>query len=211
MVQKWNGLKDAEGEGVKGGSRGTSRTERCTDRFFRSLLFLFYFILVLYMFKTRLVEDLPLRDTGFVSSTALCYLLWPRAWSESCGSPETAGISEKKWCLSLGHHWGMTWVLCNQSKSCSLQGLRRTSPSRLMLMVTDCVLALWGEGWRKGIYVGRMLLQTITISCSCFLSYILPRCTHLQSMFPRFLLGKEKQEGLETFLLWTLPKSLSPP
>jgi len=65
---------EVEGEGVKGGTGGISRTES-TDRIFRSiplenylgicsvvqLLFLLCFILVLYMFKTGLVEDLHQR------------------------------------------------------------------------------------------------------------------------------------------------------
>lgn len=67
MVQKWDGLKEAEGEGAKDGSGGNSRTEN-TARFFQSffitlenylgiclvvqLLFLFHFVLGFYMFKT---------------------------------------------------------------------------------------------------------------------------------------------------------------
>lgn len=55
-----------------------------SNYFFSSILFLVF-----------TCSKLLLRDTGCVSSTALCYLLCPKARRERCGSPETAGISEK--------------------------------------------------------------------------------------------------------------------
>lgn len=155
-----------------------------------ALWFNYLFFSILFLFYTC-SNFLPPDLTGFVSSTALCCLFCPRACCKRCGSSETTGMSEKMWLMSLGHQWAVIWVLCSQNKACFLWCLRETSPSRLM--VTDGMLALWAKGWRRRIYVRGMLLQAISIS----LSHILPRCTQLQPMFPRFWLVKKSRKDMK--------------
>lgn len=156
------------------------------------------------MFKTGLVEDLPLHNTGFVQQLYAIFSVQEHAWD-----------MWKPW--DCCHLWKSVIFVPGAQVGYDLSALQPEQVPPLAVFEEDFPkhvdadgvrpLALWGEGWRRGIYLGWMLLEAISISCPLlFISHI---CTHLQLMFPRFWLGKKKQEGLETFLLCTLSKFMN--